>query len=208
MRKMFLILLLTSPCLASGPKYNFSDSKLVDEFVNVYKDIGNVLKGNVRISSATITTLTVGTITSTGTIGKIVQIVNGTTNGSTSTTSTSFVNTGLTVTITPRSASDNILIIVASNYFDNTGVFFACVTLNSSVGGDLGSGAGSVGYACTVAAGTNQNNANASFIVSEAPATTSAVTYTIQIKTTNAAGTARSNTSTGKQFISAIEYVP
>lgn len=160
----------------------------------------------LAITSATITNLTVGTLTTSGTLGKIVQIVPGTSNGSTSTTSTSFVNTALAVSITPKSASNNILVFVTSNYFDNTGAFFTCLTLNSSVGGNLTGG--SSGFACTVAAGTNQNNGNASYMFPESPATTSAVTYTLQVRTSNAGGTARSNTGGGYQVIVAIEYIP
>lgn len=63
MKKLLLIALLSSPCLAAGPKYVFEDSKLTDEFVNVYKDISTITKGNVRISSLTTTGFKVSTIT-------------------------------------------------------------------------------------------------------------------------------------------------
>lgn len=39
MRLIPLLFLLSSFCYANGPKYNFKDPKLNDEFVNVYKDI-------------------------------------------------------------------------------------------------------------------------------------------------------------------------
>lgn len=56
--KYLLMLLLASPCLASGPKYRYQDAKLDDEINNIYFDIGSVLKGDVRIASATISNLT------------------------------------------------------------------------------------------------------------------------------------------------------
>lgn len=59
MKKLLLILLLCSPCLASGPKYSFEDPKLNDELDNIYKDIGSNLSGDVRISSVTISTMTI-----------------------------------------------------------------------------------------------------------------------------------------------------
>lgn len=51
-------LLLSLPCLAGGPKYRYQDAKLDDEINNIYFDIGSVLKGDVRIASATISNLT------------------------------------------------------------------------------------------------------------------------------------------------------
>lgn len=57
MKKIFILLLLAAPCFAKGPKYNQKDPLLQDEIENIYKDIGNVLKGDVRISSVTITSL-------------------------------------------------------------------------------------------------------------------------------------------------------
>ena len=56
MKKLLLLLLLSSPCLASGPKYTFQDPKMNDELNNVYHDIQNVNKGTVRVgvTSATL----------------------------------------------------------------------------------------------------------------------------------------------------------
>lgn len=59
MRKALFFLLLAFPVWGSGPKYNYRDPRLNDEMQNIYKDIPNVLKGNVRISSVTISSLTV-----------------------------------------------------------------------------------------------------------------------------------------------------
>lgn len=62
MKKLLLLLLLSSPCLAGGPKYRYSDAKLDDEINNLYHDIESVLKGDVRISSVTIGTATIQAI--------------------------------------------------------------------------------------------------------------------------------------------------
>jgi hypothetical protein len=51
--------------------------------------------------------------------GKLRQVVSATYSTSTSTTSTSFVDTGLSVSITPTSASSNVLVIV-SQWFEKT----------------------------------------------------------------------------------------
>lgn len=42
MRKIILLLLVTSWAAASGPKHSFKDAKLNDEFGNVYFDLGKI----------------------------------------------------------------------------------------------------------------------------------------------------------------------
>ncbi|SRR6266700_979301 len=54
MRKTLFLLFLACPLWASGPKYNYQDPHLNDEMVNIYKDIGTILRGNVRINSSTL----------------------------------------------------------------------------------------------------------------------------------------------------------
>jgi len=61
-KKILLLLLLSSPCLAGGPKYRYTDPKLDDEINQIYHDIESVTKGDVRISSVTISTLSVTSI--------------------------------------------------------------------------------------------------------------------------------------------------
>ena len=61
------------------------------------------------VSSAGITTTKLGT-------GAVLQVVNVNYSTDTSTTSTSYVDTGLTATITPSSASNKILIIVSQAF--------------------------------------------------------------------------------------------
>lgn len=59
MKKILLLLLLSSPCLAGGPKYGYNDPKLDDEINNIYHDIASVTKGDVRISSSSLSTSTI-----------------------------------------------------------------------------------------------------------------------------------------------------
>lgn len=94
MKKFMFILLLSAPCFGDGPKYHHGNSLLNDEFDNVYLDIRNVLRGDVRISSATITNLTVtsgtgtfalrgkttGVAAPTGYVGEVVSSYAGATN--------------------------------------------------------------------------------------------------------------------------------
>lgn len=90
MKKILVLLLLSSCCFASGPKYSFSDPRLNDELDNIYKDIGSSLKGNVLISSVTITSATItsaiivgstsGSAPCTGCVGEVIESVAGVTN--------------------------------------------------------------------------------------------------------------------------------
>jgi len=90
--KKLLLILLATPCIASGPKYGFEDPKLNDELTNVYYDIRNVLKGstvtirNISVSSLTVTGsqsvkgVTDGSSSCTGCIGQYIESVIGATN--------------------------------------------------------------------------------------------------------------------------------
>lgn len=65
MRTLFLLLLLSAPALAGGPKYRYEDVKLNDEVANIYHDIGAVLKGTIgplNISSMTVSSATINYI--------------------------------------------------------------------------------------------------------------------------------------------------
>ncbi len=61
-KTFMIVLLMASACMASGPKRSFDDPLLNDELDNVYHDIDSVLRGTVRISSATISTATISNL--------------------------------------------------------------------------------------------------------------------------------------------------
>ena len=54
-------------------------------------------------------------LTSTASLGKLINVVHNSFSTETSIASTAFTDTGLTATITPASASNKILVIVSSN---------------------------------------------------------------------------------------------
>lgn len=182
-----------------------------DEMTNIYHDIDNVLnKSTVTVhaivaSTATITKLTVTTLS--GFSQKIAQVKKFCTESNTSSTNTSYVDTALTLGITPTLSANSILVLVAVNGFDNTGAFKSFLTIARG-GTDLLSGNGGVGFGSNVPAGTNQNPMNVSFVYSDAPASTSALTYTVQIKTSNAGGSARAGAQGQTQCIVLMEYAP
>lgn len=124
--------------------------------------------------------------------GRVVQVVTSVFTGSYSTTSSSFVAPSHSVTITPTSASSKILVI-------QSGKLFQTDEYNASQNGHLtiyrsttnlgasGDGASFVmissGYANSIYTGE-------SCTVYDSPATTSATTYSVQIKATGGNATA------------------
>ena len=120
--------------------------------------------------------------------GKILQVVNVTYNTATSSTSTSYADTGLTATITPSSASSKVLAIISvAGVFKSSG--------NAGTGVDIqlvrtSTGIGVFGVS-VMRNETNANNSggNASASILDAPSTTSATTYKAQFKTNNSGQT-------------------
>lgn len=120
---------------------------------------------------------------------KILQIVQGFTTTATSTSSTTFVDTNLSASITPSSSSNKVLILVSglmalgsasANRFGNL------TLLQGST--NLGDGTNGFG-AIHVAVAGQTNNTFASIVYLDSPATTSSVTYKIQIRVGNGADT-------------------
>jgi hypothetical protein len=114
--------------------------------------------------------------------GKILQVVQGTFGGTTSTTSSSYVTTGLNATITPSSTSSKVLILVNLN----------CAGNSSSDGGKTTIYRGDVSTGTNLASTDDwfqyyfintsiyYMNQNMSYL--DSPSTTSATTYTVAFK--------------------------
>jgi hypothetical protein len=170
--------------------------------------VANPLTANLALGAHKITGLANGTAATDGmAFGQLFvgfqAPVQGTTTGSTSNATTNYGDTGLTATITPTSASHRVRVTVCANGFDNTGAFTTSITIARAASNLLGA----TGFACNVPAGTNQNPASGSFTYIDSPASTSALVYTTQLKTSNASGTARSNSQGFTQTIILEEIV-
>jgi hypothetical protein len=151
--------------------------------------------GNIITSadSGTVTTamLATGAITS-GILpaGTVVQVVQSSINSTQSTTSTSYVASNLTASITPKSSSNKILILLTGgNSWNNTNSGECIVAFYKSVSG----GAYSAVYD---PAGIRVNPSNATAIklgwsisYLDSPATTSALTYQPYFKVSGGGGT-------------------
>ena len=151
--------------------------------------------GNGTITGLSVGGLPDGTVDgdtlASGTGGKILQVVSSTKTDSATTNSTSFVDSGLQVIITPSATSSKIFLMITLGAVGvqtvDERVFFQLTGGNtSSYIGDAGTGheaafswtlRGNDAYAMTTVVGSYLDS----------PSTTSAVTYTLQWKTTSSA---------------------
>lgn len=137
---------------------------------------------------------------------KIKQIKLGTLSTSFSTTSTSFVDVGLSVSITPESASNNILVIYSGLYkleADASNRILETKSLRGST--DIEGNSNTLRVINSSGAGNFYSVGTR--MLFDSPATTSATTYKVQMKTSNAAATAILAES-GSAFIAVVEYEP
>jgi len=125
--------------------------------------------------------------------GQILQVVQVTKTDVFSTASTSFTNvTGLTATITPRATASKILVIaqltIGSNATDDSAALWRLDGGNSSafIGDASGSnrvrGVGSI-YNATGNIRTDTLAIQSTMVYLDSPATTSATTYAVQVRT-------------------------
>jgi len=152
--------------------------------------------------------------------GTVLQVVHAKIVSQTSTSSTTYADTGLTATITPSSASNKILVIV-SQYLTVTGGTSAGYGYQTNIGVKLlrnstdlivpasdGGGKYSLGMSTGIAPATGiiVSWGNASFNYLDSPATTSATTYKTQFaKGLAGMGTMYTNDNGGGSFITLME---
>ena len=111
--------------------------------------------------------------------GSILQVVNGAYNTATSNSTTTYVDTGLTATITPTSATSKILVVVhQADPYKSVGDANSAVNIrlvrNSTTIETFGLGN------CYTGTSLQNNGTTISTSVLDSPATTSATTYTTQ----------------------------
>jgi hypothetical protein len=120
--------------------------------------------------------------------GKIVQVVSASYSTPTTNTSTTYADTGLTATITPTSASNKILVMVAQNGLERSNT-----SANQCMGIKLLRGASDIAIIAVNQdfTGTAQNHyfGGAAIDYMDSPATTSATTYKTQFNQNAGSGT-------------------
>jgi hypothetical protein len=135
--------------------------------------------------------------------GGIIQVVQATTTSQFTTGSTSFVDiTGLSVSITPRSTNNKVLIIANVSYSTSSSSFNTFLQL--ARGGSALSGAnGATGFAGGRNDGVIGPWAAISYL--DSPASTSSTTYSVQVRTDGATAVVnRRGSDTSNTFASQI----
>ena len=158
---------------------------------------GSILLAAPSVAGSSTLTLptTGGTVLSNKTPGCILQVVMGTATAGFSTTSTSYVATNLTATITPRFATSKILVLVSQNGTERSSSSASnginlYIVRNSTT---LTQWTLAVGY--TGSALTLITNGSVSYL--DSPATTSATTYKTQFGSYNNSGNVRIQSNAG-----------
>jgi hypothetical protein len=133
--------------------------------------------GNIRLSAAGTSILNSSGRKILNQTGSVLQVVYGSTSTQVTTSSSSFVDSGLSATITPSSTSSSILVI-----FNVAGIFFTA-TANSYVNMLLarnGTNINSWGYVIGYSSSAIIRGTSSGAQMLDSPATTSAVTYKTQ----------------------------
>lgn len=126
--------------------------------------------------------------------GHVIQTQTGIYSTQVTTTSTSFVATGLQVTITPKSTTSKILIVAHNSHESASGNFVAVTLYRNAI--NLGSSV--FGLGCIAGVGMGSVN------IIDSPATTSPVTYSYMFKSYNG-GLCYANENSGGMSITALE---
>ena len=124
--------------------------------------------------------------------GKILQVVSANYSTAVTTTSTSYVTTGLTAAITPSAASSKVLIISnTTGYMSANAVLYVTAFRGTVAGTNLSSAGGAASMSQTYnTAGVGLSALIVNYL--DSPATTSSQTYTIGFKVSGGTGTVQS----------------
>jgi hypothetical protein len=135
--------------------------------------------------------------------GSVLQVVNATYATATSTTSTSFVTTGLSAAITPISASNKVL-VTFTNYLSTPATNVATIATvfrGTAAGTNLGDSAFGFGAAQSPAGANVRSVVSGGYL--DSPATTSSQTYTVAFRVESGTGIAQ--TSNAKATLTLME---
>jgi hypothetical protein len=143
---------------------------------------------NLTFDGTTLTVANKGISASSMPVGTILQVVNATYSTQVSTSGSTFIDSGLTASITPKFSTSKILVIVDQNSVSkdtgNTGVNVILLRNSTQLGGYFGFVAG---YTNSAAA-NNIGTVGVSYL--DSPATTSSTTYKTQFSSNNAVANA------------------
>jgi len=169
---------------------NIKDSKLVTANSVVTSNITDGAISAAKLAS--------------GVGGKLLQVVNASTQTQVNNTSGTYADTGLTANITPSATSSKVLVIINQVFAkSNADNFVDCKVFRDST--EMGSVVGrSIAY--TGDSGYLYPGVSFSYTVLDSPSSTSQVTYKVQFKRAGSGGgTVRANVDSGASTISLLE---
>jgi len=135
---------------------------------------------------------------------KFGQVIQGTLSTSFTTSSSSYISTGLTATITPTSASSTILVMYTGPMAAVSGLdIFTTVFRGTVAGTNLGN---TNGFSFSYNPASATMGAHIAGIIIDSPATTSATTYTVAMKVAGA-GSGVFVSNTGRASLTLIEVL-
>jgi hypothetical protein len=139
---------------------------------------GTIVNADINASAAIDGTKLTG-------VGKVLQVVTATDSSSLSSSSASYVDTGLTASITPSSASNKILVLVSMGTLGSDS--------DNNAGATIGLIRGATELAYSAGLGAHPTitfiyTAGVSFAYLDSPSTTSSTTYKTQFKTSSGTG--------------------
>ena len=139
----------------------------------------------------------------TPTNGTVLQIVQGTTNTTGANSTTTLADTGLTATITPKSNTNKVLVVVQQSFSKSAGNTLNAIV--STIMRDATTIYLSQGAALYTGSLLDHVGASASAIYLDSPATTSATTYKTQYRNYTAAASVGCNPNSASATITLLE---
>ena len=157
-------------------------------------------------------------LTSTASLGKLINVVHNSFSTETSIASTAFTDTGLTATITPASASNKILVIVSSNLQFSRGTTSASggVRVRRVTGGvdtniyEAGNSNPTLGNQMNGHGSGIFSRMNMAVNIEDSPNTTSSVVYRVQAaaETTSNSGKVTAQEENTPSHMTLMEFAP
>jgi hypothetical protein len=127
---------------------------------------------------------------------KVLQVINATYSTATSTTSTTWVTTGLSASITPSSSSNKVLITFSNPLSSPTANDATAATIFRGTTSGTNLGASGLGFGVAQGPGGANERSIVSATYLDSPTTTSAQTYTIAFRVESNTGIAQAGNTT------------
>ena len=156
----------------------------------------------IRVNNMT----AVGGLLPTYALGHVVQMVTATTQTAVNTTGTSYVDSGLSAVITPKTVNSKILVLVNGSYNLTPGGYYGMISVfRGTVAGGLDLGASNTNGLALLYSSAAQLTTSVGINIVDSPASTGAVTYSVGIKNNTSGSTINAQHAGTKNSITLLE---